>query len=637
MWSRALTSGLVATLACAVSAQGGKKGPPGNVPEGVIATGPWAGASAAPLLGDVGFTTVGGVQGPKTFVAGENIYGPFEAGFDSAQKDILEGLGCTDASKGYVQGGIDTYTAEQMVAESCDVTLPRTEGDKYIGLLDQCGGHTREYHFHESFSCLYDEDKPGHSPQIGKAADTNETPIYGKWEDRDGLAIPALDACNGHFGTTPESDGNIVYHHHVAGLPPFSIGCYGPAKGDQGTGLVSVPGQKLVSTDECRALYPGCGDGDVISVKTKAGTFDYDPWCPCYSGYSNVPASPPRSASPSPPPSASPSPPPKEDDVPWKNCDSMQMTGDIDKSGAATLGDAVHVANMRLEYGTTLKNPMEGDCMDGDFDMDGRFTVNDASHVALAQFGRAHLPWNQPQGGRRQLDSEPTVTNAHAGMYAVKSQSAALQMDVHVASPSPTATWKGLSVQFNGGKIVSVEMKADHINALKAPNSLFFMAADLGGTGFSWPMGHAATVTFEAGTDMDAVSIDYGSMNTYVVQNADPACQPSATSMCASVITRNPVPGAMEPPKKPKAEPVAEPEAPKTSAEESRAPKPSFQPSQAEAELSMWGADMATVAIASGGLLSVLALLTAATCVFGRRGSTTPTAAMEIKEVSVNK
>ena len=55
-------------------------------------------------------------------------------------------------------GGIDTYTAEQMVAHQCSVTLPRIEGDAYISLIDECGGHTNEYHFHERLKCLYDPE-----------------------------------------------------------------------------------------------------------------------------------------------------------------------------------------------------------------------------------------------------------------------------------------------------------------------------------------------------------------------------------------------------------------------------------------------------------------------------------------------
>ena len=51
----------------------------------------------APLLGDVGLTSVGGVdlRTGNTFLANENIYGPFENGFGSAQDNILAGLGCS--------------------------------------------------------------------------------------------------------------------------------------------------------------------------------------------------------------------------------------------------------------------------------------------------------------------------------------------------------------------------------------------------------------------------------------------------------------------------------------------------------------------------------------------------------------
>jgi hypothetical protein len=38
--------------------------------------------------------------------------------------------------------GIDTQTAEQMIAHQCGVTLPRGAGSNYISLLDECGGHT---------------------------------------------------------------------------------------------------------------------------------------------------------------------------------------------------------------------------------------------------------------------------------------------------------------------------------------------------------------------------------------------------------------------------------------------------------------------------------------------------------------
>jgi hypothetical protein len=101
---------------------------------------------AAPLLGDIGRTTVGGTDARTgtTFLANENVYGPFENGFGSQQDNILAGLGCSPGSLGHVAGGIDTRTAEQMVARQCGIVLPRVEGNQYISLLDECGGHTRE-------------------------------------------------------------------------------------------------------------------------------------------------------------------------------------------------------------------------------------------------------------------------------------------------------------------------------------------------------------------------------------------------------------------------------------------------------------------------------------------------------------
>ena len=139
---------------------------------------------AAPLFGDVALTTVAGTDARtgRTVPVGENIYGPFEAGFSDQQDNILAGLGCNPGSKGHVPGGIDTWTAEQMVAHQCGVTLPRIEGNSYISLIDECGGHTQAYHFHERLKCLYDGEAAGHSTKIGEAVDGAKTPIYGKYE-----------------------------------------------------------------------------------------------------------------------------------------------------------------------------------------------------------------------------------------------------------------------------------------------------------------------------------------------------------------------------------------------------------------------------------------------------------------------
>jgi hypothetical protein len=97
------------------------------------------------LLGDVGRTTVGGTDARSgtTFLAGENIYGPLEAGFGAQQNNLLSALGCTDPTHGHVVGGIDLTTAEGIIANGCGITLPRIEGNSYVSLLDECGGHTQ--------------------------------------------------------------------------------------------------------------------------------------------------------------------------------------------------------------------------------------------------------------------------------------------------------------------------------------------------------------------------------------------------------------------------------------------------------------------------------------------------------------
>jgi len=241
---------------------------------------------AASLLGDVALTTATGTD-PGTgdfFATGENVFGPFENGFGAPQAPILGGLGCSPASDGYVEGGIDTQTAEQMVAHQCGVTLPRTEGGAYISLMDECGGHTNEYHFHERMACLYAAGGT-HSTQVAMGLDG--TPLYGKWEDDTAGLLPALDACGAHFGPTPDSAGASVYHHHVQDMAPFTFGCYGPSSTG---GLVSLP--------ECRALYADCGNWDTRTLTTPDGSVEYDPWCPCfdYEGSNVGPSQPQTSA-----------------------------------------------------------------------------------------------------------------------------------------------------------------------------------------------------------------------------------------------------------------------------------------------------------------------------------------------------
>ena len=124
---------------------------------------------------------------------GENIFGPFEAGFDGTnpmQRSVLEGLGCSeeDAATISLPGGIDTQTCEQVIAHACGIELPRVdvaaEGDTFVGLVDSCGGHTREYHFHERLNCLYSQTAgSGHSDAVGTTFDGTQY-LYGRNEQK---------------------------------------------------------------------------------------------------------------------------------------------------------------------------------------------------------------------------------------------------------------------------------------------------------------------------------------------------------------------------------------------------------------------------------------------------------------------
>merc|ERR1712032_1208595 len=162
---------------------------------------------------------------------------------------------------------MDTKLAEQKMAYACGITLPRIEGGQYISLLDECGGHTGEYHFHERMSCLYSLSGT-HSAQIGELR--NGQLLYGKWEDYSQSQLPLLDACGGHWGRTPESPNVDVYHYHMQDNAPFTIGCIGPNDDNS-----------LVTVAQCRSFYTGC-DGDLITVTTSAGPVQYDLWCPCW-------------------------------------------------------------------------------------------------------------------------------------------------------------------------------------------------------------------------------------------------------------------------------------------------------------------------------------------------------------------
>ena len=251
---------------------------------------------ATALLGDVGFTTATGTDSysGELFRSGEEIFGPFMAGFGRNKIEVLVGLGCnsTNTAPVSVAAGIDTSTVEAMVAYQCGIELPRVEGDEYIGLLNSCGGHTAEHHFHEKLGCLY-EESGAHSSKIGETFDRSQD-LFGKWENYSAGEYPVLDACGGHYGITPDSDGSQVYHYHVQSSPPFTFGCYGP--NEDGS---------VVTQAQCEALYDGCAsDAETAEVTTSEGTFTYRLWCPCWANTSPQPSVSPR---PSGLPSATPS------------------------------------------------------------------------------------------------------------------------------------------------------------------------------------------------------------------------------------------------------------------------------------------------------------------------------------------
>lgn len=229
---------------------------------------------AAPMLGSIAVTTVAGtdIYTPfNTFPVGTTIAGPYEAGFDAFIDAMLGWLGCSPSSRGYLAGGINTQTALEMVAYQCGVTLPSISGGVYKSLFWSMGVHSPPntagctsppgglpgyaacanpaYHFHQYFTQLYNGTRPGHSTQIGitsPVSGSGVTPryIYGAYESTG--VLPTLDACNGHFGTNPDSPSVAVYHHHVTDKPPFAVGCFGPNADNT-----------LVTLEQCRAFYTG--------------------------------------------------------------------------------------------------------------------------------------------------------------------------------------------------------------------------------------------------------------------------------------------------------------------------------------------------------------------------------------------
>ncbi|KAL1511059.1 hypothetical protein AB1Y20_005883 [Prymnesium parvum] len=208
---------------------------------------------------------------------GTSIYGPFEAGFSSTQDSVIrEQFGCSTPSSCYSAGGWDTRLAQGACAGQCGITLPRWSSGRLYSFADTCGGHTN-YHFHQSMNCTYSATSGStHSTQIGEGEDSAKTKLYGKWEDFSTSTLPSLDACGGHFGVTPDSNGASVYHNHVQDHPPFTYGCYGP--NDAG-GLVTIAQCRAINSQLC-----GTDSSSVESVTTDEGVISYDAYCPCFDG-----------------------------------------------------------------------------------------------------------------------------------------------------------------------------------------------------------------------------------------------------------------------------------------------------------------------------------------------------------------
>ena len=257
---------------CAADAGTGTNNGAGTVPGGgkvkitcpVVGGTPYTGSAdyvgknptAAPLRGAVGCLDLGVLAtrpkaGNKNIDA-NNLYGPMEAGFSSAQP----GASCLQTFE--LPGGVDTNVAESVMNTVC-----KANTGEVMQLLDYCGGHASPFHYHERMNCLYSADTTTkHSTRIGTAADGNG--VYG--HNVDGGCEPTdLDWCGGRTGVTPDSNGKEVYYYVVSNRAPFALGCFGP----------------VTTEAQCRALYPEC-DGVTVSLTSEHGTDAYDLDCPCF-------------------------------------------------------------------------------------------------------------------------------------------------------------------------------------------------------------------------------------------------------------------------------------------------------------------------------------------------------------------
>ena len=303
------------------------------------------GVSTASIRGSIG-----------TAKDGNQIYGPFDAGFRANQL-------CNGHAT--MVGGMDTGLAVAIAQHECN--------DNTVGLFDNCGGHAQPYHYHEGMTCLYNTAASGHSTSVGDLS--NGQKLYGKWEDTN--VLPELDACNGHFGYTPDSPNAMVYHYHITEEAPFTVGCFGPATDTQGN-------EALVTVEQCRAVYGTC-DGATTDFTTVSsyhgGSIKYDLDCPCFDANeqnqgtiapitygsgtvttkATVPPAPPATdaptAAPTDAPTQPPTQPPTADTCP-ANLASAQSEIEALKAQLVTLKAQVEAAKMCGRRGRRMPAPL---------------------------------------------------------------------------------------------------------------------------------------------------------------------------------------------------------------------------------------------------------------------------------------
>jgi len=143
---------------------------------------------------------------------------------------------------------------------------------------------------------------------------------------------------------------------------------------------------KLCTESTCGALVPGSNRTFIYSDRhhmTTAGSLYLGPFINCWlwdHGLLGAPSAPAPLGPPSGPPLA------------YPGCSEIDLQGDFNGNGRASLGDALTIAAGRLDFGLTGVNPIT--CLGGDLDGDGLFTINDAGFAAQVAFGNQRFPWD---------------------------------------------------------------------------------------------------------------------------------------------------------------------------------------------------------------------------------------------------